>query len=109
MSLHGTPQTVAHQAPLSMGVLQARMLEWVACLSPGYRGVLKQEIQEYKKYKNQALLERISERRINCETPEEAETSQENRRTPEVSSVSWANSAGKREAMLAALETEVGG
>ena len=25
-----TPQTVAHQAPLSMGILQARILEWVA-------------------------------------------------------------------------------
>ena len=25
-----TPSTVAHQAPLSMGILQARMLEWVA-------------------------------------------------------------------------------
>ena len=28
--LFGTPFTVAHQAPLSMGILQARMLEWVA-------------------------------------------------------------------------------
>jgi len=25
-----TPWTVAHQAPLSMGILQARTLEWVA-------------------------------------------------------------------------------
>ena len=25
-----TPQTVAHKAPLSMGMLQARILEWVA-------------------------------------------------------------------------------
>ena len=25
-----TPSTVAHQAPLSMGILQARILEWVA-------------------------------------------------------------------------------
>ena len=25
-----TPWTVAHQAPLSMGVLQARILEWIA-------------------------------------------------------------------------------
>ena len=25
-----TPQTVAHQAPVSMGILQARILEWVA-------------------------------------------------------------------------------
>ena len=28
--LFETPWTVAHQAPLSMGVLQARILEWVA-------------------------------------------------------------------------------
>ena len=26
------PWTVAHQAPLSMGILQARILEWVALL-----------------------------------------------------------------------------
>jgi len=25
-----TPGTVAHQAPLAMGILQARILEWVA-------------------------------------------------------------------------------
>ena len=25
-----TPQTEAHQAPLSVGILQARILEWVA-------------------------------------------------------------------------------
>ena len=29
-----TPWTVAHQAPLSMGILQARILEWVAMPSP---------------------------------------------------------------------------
>ena len=28
-----TPQTVAHQSPLSMGILQARILEWVAMSS----------------------------------------------------------------------------
>ena len=28
-----TPWTVAHQAPLSMGILQARILEWVVILS----------------------------------------------------------------------------
>ena len=28
-----TPWTVAHQAPLSMGILQARILEWVAMFS----------------------------------------------------------------------------
>ena len=28
-----TPRTVAHQAPLTMGILQARILEWVAVSS----------------------------------------------------------------------------
>ena len=31
--LFATPWTVAHQAPLSMGILQARILEWVAMSS----------------------------------------------------------------------------
>jgi len=31
-----TPWTIAHQAPLSMGILQARILEWVAM--PFFRG-----------------------------------------------------------------------
>jgi len=31
-----TPWTVAHQAPLSMGILQARTLKWVAVPSSGY-------------------------------------------------------------------------
>ena len=30
-----TPWTAARQAPLSMGVLQTRVLEWVACPPPG--------------------------------------------------------------------------
>ena len=30
MSNFVTPWTAAHQAPLSMGILQARILEWVA-------------------------------------------------------------------------------
>ena len=30
-----TAWTVAHQAPLSMAILQARILEWVAMPSPG--------------------------------------------------------------------------
>ena len=34
--LFATPWTVAHQAPLSMGILQARILEWVAI--PSSRG-----------------------------------------------------------------------
>ena len=33
--LCATLWTVAHQAPLSMGILQARILEWVAMTSPG--------------------------------------------------------------------------
>ena len=30
VQLFATPWTVAHQAPLFMGILQARILEWVA-------------------------------------------------------------------------------
>ena len=33
VQLLATPWTVGHQAPLSMGILQARILEWVAVLS----------------------------------------------------------------------------
>ena len=33
--LFATLRTVARRAPLSMGILQARILEWVALLSPG--------------------------------------------------------------------------
>ena len=33
--LFATPRTVAHQAPLSTGILQARALEWVAVPSSG--------------------------------------------------------------------------
>ena len=36
MDCSPTPWTVAHQAPLSMGILQARILEWVA--TPSSRG-----------------------------------------------------------------------
>ena len=36
VQLFATPWTVAHQAPLSMGILQARILEWVAM--PSSRG-----------------------------------------------------------------------
>ena len=35
VQLFATPWTVAHQAPLSMLVLQARILEWVAMTSKG--------------------------------------------------------------------------
>ena len=30
VQLFATPRTIAHQAPLSMGIFQARILEWVA-------------------------------------------------------------------------------
>ena len=33
--LFETPWTAAHQAPPSMGILQARILEWVPCPPPG--------------------------------------------------------------------------
>jgi len=36
VQLFATPWTVAHQAPLSVGILQARILEWVA--RPSSRG-----------------------------------------------------------------------
>ena len=37
VQLFATPWTVAHQAPLSMGILQARILEWIAIpFSRGY-------------------------------------------------------------------------
>ena len=35
VQLFATPWTVACQAPLSMGILQARILKWVACPPPG--------------------------------------------------------------------------
>ena len=41
--LFATPWTVAHQAPLSMGILQARILEWVAM--PSSRGSSQVSIQ----------------------------------------------------------------
>ena len=34
--LFATPWTVAYQAPLSTGILQARILEWVAMPPPEY-------------------------------------------------------------------------
>ena len=39
MSDSAIPWAVAHQAPLSMGILQARILEWVAM--PSSRGSLQ--------------------------------------------------------------------
>ena len=35
VQLFATPQTVALQAPLSMGILQAKILEWVTMPPPG--------------------------------------------------------------------------
>ena len=35
VQLSATLKTVAHQAPLSMKILQARILEWLPCPSPG--------------------------------------------------------------------------
>ena len=40
VGLFATPLTVAHQAPLSMETLQARILEWVAMPSSIVMGVL---------------------------------------------------------------------
>ena len=37
VQLFVTPWTVARQAPLSMGILQARILEWVAMPSSRYK------------------------------------------------------------------------
>ena len=36
VQLFATPRILAHQAPLSMGILQARILEWLAM--PSSRG-----------------------------------------------------------------------
>ena len=35
VQLFVTPWTITHQAPLFMGILQARILEWVACSPAG--------------------------------------------------------------------------
>ena len=45
MSDSVTPWTVAHQAPLSMGILQARILEWVAMSSPRGSPQLRDQTQ----------------------------------------------------------------
>ena len=39
VQLFVTPWSVAHQAPLSMGILQARILEWVAMPSSGAENI----------------------------------------------------------------------
>ena len=41
--LFGTPWAVTHQAPLSMGILQARILEWAAISSSGDHPDLEME------------------------------------------------------------------
>ena len=43
--LFAAPWTVAHQAPLSMGILQARRLEWVA--TPSSRGTSQPRNQDW--------------------------------------------------------------
>ena len=43
--LFATPWTIAHQAPLSMGIHQARILEWVAM--PSSRGSLRPRDQTH--------------------------------------------------------------
>ena len=35
IQLFATPWTIAHQAPLWGGILQAKILEWIASSSPG--------------------------------------------------------------------------
>ena len=49
VQLSATPWTVAPQAPLSMGILQARILEWVAM--PSSRGFLWSQSAKKKKKK----------------------------------------------------------
>ena len=41
------PWTVARQAPLSMGILQARILEWLPCPSPGISHMVVYICQSY--------------------------------------------------------------
>ena len=53
--LFATPWTVAHQAPLSMGILQARILEWIAM--PFSRGSSQP--------RDQTQVSRIAGRRFN--------------------------------------------
>ena len=43
VQLFVTPWTVAHQPPLSLGILQARILEWVAM--PSSRGSSQLRVQ----------------------------------------------------------------
>ena len=43
--LFATPWTVSHQAPLSMGILQARIMEWVAMPSSRGSSPLRDQIQ----------------------------------------------------------------
>ena len=45
VQLFASPWTVAHQAPLSIGILQARILEWVAM--PSSRGSSQPRDQTY--------------------------------------------------------------
>ena len=42
-----TPWTVAHQAPLSMGILQPKILEWVAISSSRESSLPRDQTQVY--------------------------------------------------------------
>ena len=44
-SVLATPWTVAHQSPLSIGILQARMLEWVAMPSSSGSSLVRDRTQ----------------------------------------------------------------
>ena len=47
VQLFVTPQTVAHQAPLSMGILQVRILQWVAMPSSWGSSQLRDQTQVF--------------------------------------------------------------
>ena len=58
VQLFTTPWTVAHQVPLSMGILQARILEWVAISSS--RGSSPPRDQTYVSCVDRQLLDPLS-------------------------------------------------
>ena len=45
VQLFATPWTIACQAPLTMGILQAGILEWVAMTSSGGSSQVRDQIQ----------------------------------------------------------------
>ena len=70
VQLFGTQWTVACQAPLSMGILQARILEWVAM--PHSRGSSQPSIQTPVSY-----ISYIGRQVLTTSTTQEALTSQQ--------------------------------